>query len=106
VVSITFPCGMGVVFSRPEDIQKLMKDGQKVDALCLNLVVSNMQKVDAHDFKNTKCMGWRHYVDSDWAVKSLSGYSNPIVLKNIFYRGSAMYNASRSHMVWSHSLCT
>ncbi|XP_037482949.1 uncharacterized protein LOC119361889 [Triticum dicoccoides] len=88
------------IWQGPEDIQKLMKDGQKVDALCLNLVVSNMRKVDAHDFKNTKCMGWRHYVDSDWAVKSLSGYSNPIVLKNIFYRGSAMYNASRSHMVF------
>ncbi|XP_044329847.1 uncharacterized protein [Triticum aestivum] len=82
------------------DILQLMKRGEMMDTICLNLAVSNMMRKDAHELLNTKCLGWRHYVDSDWAVKSLNGYSNPMVLKKTFYRGSVLYNASRSHMVF------
>lgn len=85
------------IWQRTGDIQKLMN--RRMDTICLNLAVSNMRREDAHEFRNTKCLGWRHYVDSDWAVKSLNGYSNPMDLKNLFYRGSVLYNASRSHML-------
>ncbi|XP_044460061.1 uncharacterized protein [Triticum aestivum] len=97
---ITSPCCMGVICSRPEDIQKLMKDEQKMDGVCLNLAVSNLQREDAHDFRNTRCLGWRHCVDSDWAKSSLGGCSDLKFLQMLFYSGSVLYNASQSHMVF------
>lgn len=86
--------------SRFEDIQKLVKVGGRMNNFWLNFAVSNMGREDARDFWNTKCVGWRHYVDSGWAEKSLSGRLDPEDLKNLFYRDSVLYNASQSHMVF------
>lgn len=88
------------VWKRVEDIQKLVKVGGSMDHDWLNLVVSNMRRQDAHDFRSTKCLGWRHYVGSDWAKKSLNVCTNPLELKKLFYHGSVLYNASQSHMVF------
>ncbi|XP_051213060.1 uncharacterized protein [Lolium perenne] len=82
------------------DIQKLVKVKESMDSTWLNFVVSNMRRQDAHDFRNTKCLGWRHYVDSEWTEQSFSASPDPVDLKNLFYRGSILYNASQSHMVF------
>lgn len=42
-----------------------------MDTDCLNLAVRNMATEDAENFKNTECLGWRHYVKSDWTVSWL-----------------------------------
>jgi hypothetical protein len=96
---IALPSGMGVICIRDEDIQKLVKVKESMDSTWLNFVVSNMRRQDAHDLRNTKCLGWRHYVDSEWTEQSFSASPDPVDLKNLFYRGSILYNASQSHMV-------
>lgn len=42
-----------------------------MDTDCLNLAVRNLATEDAENFKNTECLGWRHYVKSDWTVSWL-----------------------------------
>lgn len=86
--------------SRFKEIQELVKVGGKMNAFWLNFSVSNMGREDARDFWNTKCLGWRHYVDSDWAEQSWSGLLDTEGLKSLFYRESILYNASQSHMVF------
>lgn len=97
---------MGAIGLRVEDIRKLVKVGEMMNNVWLNYAVDNLGREDARDFSNTKCLGWRHYVDSEWAIQSLKGpldSEDPKDLKHLFYRGSVLYNASQSHMVRSHS---
>lgn len=62
-----------VIKLKLRDIQQAVKEGEKLDSDCLNLAIRNMAREDVENFKNTKCLGWRHYVDSDWTVSSLCG---------------------------------
>uniref|UniRef100_A0A0E0EQG2 Ubiquitin-like protease family profile domain-containing protein n=1 Tax=Oryza meridionalis TaxID=40149 RepID=A0A0E0EQG2_9ORYZ len=83
----------------PNEIEALVQEAVKpeglMDTFCLNLAVRNMATEDAEKFKNTKCLGWRHYVDSNWK-KSINDPNN---LRNEYSRLSTMYDPSGSHLV-------
>lgn len=50
------------------DIQETIKPEGVMGINCMDLAVRIMSRQDAEIFKNTKCLGWRHYVDSNWKV--------------------------------------
>ncbi|CAM0908087.1 unnamed protein product [Alopecurus aequalis] len=99
-IDTTTPIDTMTQIPRFKDFQKLVEVGGRMNNLWLNFAVSKMVSEDAQDLWNNKCLGWRHYVDSNWAERSLSRCLDPDDLKNLFYPESAMYNASQSHMVF------
>uniref|UniRef100_A0A0E0LZF6 Ubiquitin-like protease family profile domain-containing protein n=1 Tax=Oryza punctata TaxID=4537 RepID=A0A0E0LZF6_ORYPU len=77
------------------DIQETIKPEGVMGINCINLAVRIMARQDAEIFKNTECLGWRHYVDSKW-----SPYINdPNNLRDEYSRLSTMYDPSGSHLV-------
>uniref|UniRef100_A0A0E0QPC2 Ubiquitin-like protease family profile domain-containing protein n=1 Tax=Oryza rufipogon TaxID=4529 RepID=A0A0E0QPC2_ORYRU len=77
------------------DIQETIKPEGVMGINCMDLAVRIMSRQDAEIFKNTKCLGWRHYVDSNWKQY----INDPNNLRNEYSRLSTMYDPSGSHLV-------
>uniref|UniRef100_A0A0E0B0Z5 Ubiquitin-like protease family profile domain-containing protein n=1 Tax=Oryza glumipatula TaxID=40148 RepID=A0A0E0B0Z5_9ORYZ len=78
-----------------EDIQETIKHVGVMDINYMGLAVRIMARQDAEIFKNTKCLGWRHYVDSNWKQY----INDPNNLRNEYSRLSTTYCPSGSHLV-------
>ncbi|XP_040383486.1 uncharacterized protein LOC102700458 [Oryza brachyantha] len=74
-------------------IKKSVEQGKMMDGTCLDIAIRNMAREDAENFMNTKCLGWRHYVDSNWMQ------STNVTMRIAYCREATLYDPSGSHLV-------